>query len=530
MAGRFAPALRVGSNLRWLFRQGVALAALPREPFVLRVRMSSPVPELAPPVWPRGREPVLSLLDIVTVLERAAEDPRVGAVLLRMDGPPGGFARALTLHRAVAAVRERKPVLVWSESYDATDYLVASAASSVWVAEAGGVGWTGLRFEGVFLRDTLEKLGLAPDVIRVGAFKSAAEMLTRTGFSPEHREQLEALADDIWANLSEGVAGARGLEPGAVRALADAGPFTSDAARRAGLIDGTAYPDELEDHVRAAVPALGAADPLPIVDGARYAWQDALPGPIPLATGLPRIAYRIAAGTIVRGRSARGIAAERVVQALRGMEEDEAVRAVVLRVDSGGGEVVASDLLWRGVERLAAAKPVIACFGDTAASGAYYLAAPASEILAEPTTLTGSIGVVGGKLDAGGLLERAGIRTDHVERGKRSGLHSVARGFTPDERSAVREGMEAAYERFLDKVASGRGLDRDAVHARAQGRIWSGRAGLAQGLVDGFGGPLEAIAHARAAAGIPDGAPCHLDVSPRVSSLEGLRAVLGAAD
>ena len=332
MAGRFAPALRVGSNLRWFARQGLALATLPREPFVLRVRMSSPVPELAAPTWPRMKEPVLPLLDVLTVLERAAEDPLVAAVVLRMDGPPGGFARALTLHRAVAAVRERKPVLAWSESYDSADYLVASAASSVWVPEAGGVGWTGLRFEGLFLRDTLEKLGLAPDVVRVGSFKSAAEMLTRTGYSPEHREQLEALADDLWASLAGGVATGRGLAPDAVMALADEGPFTAEAAQDAGLIDGTAYPDEMEERVRDAVPALRGRDPLQVVDAARYAWRDALPGPTPLMSGLPCIAYRIASGTVTRGRGARGIAAERVARALLRMQEDESVRAVVLRL------------------------------------------------------------------------------------------------------------------------------------------------------------------------------------------------------
>ena len=277
------------------------------------------------------------------------------------------------------------------------------------------------------------------------------------------------------------------------------------------------------------MPALAKADPVPMMDAASYAWQHALAGPIPLLRTFPRVAYQVAQGTVSRGRGNRGIHSESLLRMLGRLEEDEAVRAVVLRIDSGGGEVVASDLLWRGVERLAAEKPVVACFGDTAASGAYYLAAAAREIVAEAGTLTGSIGVVGGKLDLSGLLERVGVGVDHIEQGGRAGMSTATRGFSPEERRVVRAGMESAYERFLVRVAEGRAMSRDAVHAVSQGRVWSGTAGLAHGLVDSLGGPLEALTRAREAAGLAADEAVALDVHPRASPFGGIRELLRAA-
>ena len=530
MPGPAAPLLRAGSNLRWAARKAWSWMAFPRGSVALRVRLTSPVPETAPHFWPPRSETVLPLLEVLRVLEWAAIDASVACVVLRLEGPPGGWARALTLHRSVSRLRAAgKPVIVWSESYATTDYVVASAASHVLVAEAGGVDWTGLRLEGLFLRDLLAKWGVSPEVVRVGAFKSAGEMFTREGYSPEHREQLEALADEAWQALCGAVADGRGLDPGAVASLADLGPFTSDAALEAGLVDGTAYPDEIEARIREWVPALAGRDPVPGVDAPAYAWRHALPGPVPLVEGLPRIAYQVALGTVARGRGPRGIRSESLLRMLRRLQENPAVRGVVLRIDSSGGEVVASDLLWRGVKQLAAEKPVVACFGDTAASGAYYLAAGAREIVAEATTLTGSIGVVGGKVDLSGLLARVGVGTDHVERGARAGLATATRSFTADERQAVRAGMESAYDRFLERVSEGRGMEKDAVHGLAQGRVWSGAAAQEQGLVDVLGGPLEALERVRQAAGLGEGERFQLDVHPRISPFGGLRELLRVA-
>ncbi|MEN8158794.1 MAG: signal peptide peptidase SppA [Myxococcota bacterium] len=515
---------RLLSNAGRAVRLGVARIAFRRAPVVLRLRVPSPLPELAPPAFLSGGEPALSLLEVLLVLRRAARDPDVAAIAVRMDGPPGGLARATTLRRALAEAAAEKPVVVWAESLTSEELLAASGATRVLVPESGSVMLVGLRYEGVFLKALLEKLGVAPEVVRIGAFKSAGEMLTRETISPEQRTQLEALLDDHYAALVEGIASGRGLAAEAVRDRVEAGPFTAPDARAAGLIDECRYPDEVPDEIRALAPALGDADPLPLVDARVYLALRAVdPGWAPLDRELPGLVYVVARGQIVRGRGRRGVACDTYRRLLDRCAEDERVRAVVLRIDSPGGEVVASDLLWRSVQQLGREKPVVASLGDTAASGGYYVAAAAHAVLAEAGSVTGSIGVVGGKLDLSGLYERLGVGRDGVQRGGRAGLFTEARGFTPEERKVVRAGMESAYERFVGRVAEGRGLARERVLEAAGGRVWSGTAARERGLVDALGGPLEAIAEALRRAELAPDAPLALGVAPRLPRFGSLR-------
>lgn len=515
---------RLLENAARATRLGVSRFALRRAPFVLRLRLSSPVPELPHAPFLGGSEPSLSLLEALLVLRRAAGDPDVAAVVVRSEGPPGGLARALSLRRGLAEAAQTKPVVVWAESLSAEELLAASAATRLVVAEAGSVAWMGMRYEGVFLHDLLEKVGVAPEVVRIGAFKTAGEALTRSTLSPEQRTQLEALLDDQFTALVEGVAAGRGIPAAQLRALVDAGPFTAPAAREARLVDGCRYPDELPDLVRELAPALAGEDPLPTVDARAYlALRAADAGWAPLGGDRGALAYVVARGTIVRGRGRRGVACDSYRRLLDQLAQDDDVAAVVLRIDSPGGEVVASDLLWRAVRQLGREKPVVASLGDTAASGGYYLAAAAQAIVAEAGTLTGSIGVVGGKLDLSGFYERIGIGRDGVERGARAGLFSEARGFTADERKVVREGMHAAYERFVARVAEGRGLAPERVHEAGGGRVWSGTAALAHGLVDALGGPLEAIGEALSRAKLdPERVP-PLALAPRPPRFGALR-------
>jgi protease-4 len=243
----------------------------------------------------------------------------------------------------------------------------------------------------------------------------------------------------------------------------------------------------------------------------------------------PRVAYVVAAGAIRSGAGTAGVASDAYRALLRRLERDDAVRAVVLRIESPGGDALASDLLWRSVRRLAEAKPVVASMGDVAASGGYYVAAAAHAIHAEAATLTGSIGVVGGKLDLEGLFRQVGVAQEGVERGARAGLLAPGRALSPGERAAVRGELRAVYELFLDRVAEGRGLAREAVHAVARGRVWSGRRAQEAGLVDALGGPLEALADARRRAGLAD-ERVPVDVWPRGPTLAGAAAwLLGRA-
>jgi protease-4 len=252
------------------------------------------------------------------------------------------------------------------------------------------------------------------------------------------------------------------------------------------------------------------------------------PGWRPLWRELPRVAFVVARGAVHRGSAHHGIAAERMGEILDALRRDDAVRGIVLRIESPGGDGLASDLLWRSVALLAREKPVVVSMGDVVASGAYYAACAADAIFAEAATLTGSIGVVGGRLDAEGLLRRLGIAREAVERGARAGLLSATHGFTASERAAVQSAMQTIYGTFVERVSAGRKLPIEEVEKVAQGRVWSGVRARGIGLVDAIGGPLEALAEARRRAGLAPGERALVEIHPRVAPFAGLRALLRA--
>ncbi len=519
--------LRAGANALRALRQGAAVFLLPRGRWWVRVRLASPLPELTAPVL-LGREPSLALVEVLQVLDGAARDPRVAGVVLRLEGPVGGLAKAWSLRRAVLALRAAGvPVVVWGEQISTEELLFASAATRVWLPESGSLALVGLRLEAWFLRGLLERVGARAEVVRVGDYKSAAESFTRRGMSPEQREQLEALAGDLFDGLVEAVAESRGLEPDALRKLVDGGPYGARRAAELRLVDDCRYPDQVEEELRHLAPGVGEPDRMPFVDAAAYlSLRAADPGWRPLLRELPRLAYVVAGGTIHRGRGVRGVASDTYRELLERLRRDERVRGVALRIESPGGDAVASDLLWRSLRRLAECKPVVASLGAVAASGGYFLAAGADAIVAEPASLTGSIGVVGGKLDLAGLYERLGIHKEAVERGARAGWLAEERGFSADERKAVQQEMEAVYALFVDRVATGRGLSRERVHAAGRGRVWSGARAHELGLVDAIGGPLEALGLLGKRAGLLPGQAFVLDLHPRIPRIATLRGLL----
>ncbi|MGH0038102.1 MAG: signal peptide peptidase SppA [Myxococcota bacterium] len=474
-----------------------------------------------------GRQAGPSLLSALRVLDAAGRDHRIGGVLLRFTGPINGWSKALALRRAVADARAAGTrVAAWAESYDAPDYLVASAAERVWLPPSGQLFLVGLRTDHFYLKGLLDRLDVRADVVKVGGYKAAAEGLLREGMSPEQREQTEAWLDDAVAELVAGVAKGRGLPESEVRARIDQGPYPAAAAREAGLVDGCAYPDELDrglEELGAELEIGPGGDGEPrarLVDAGAYAASGSL-DPVwqPLVSHAPRIAYAVAQGTIARSdgraRLGAGIDGEAWRRRLAALAMRPEIAAVVLRIDSPGGDAVASDLLHRAVTRLAASKPVVVSMGDVAASGGYFMAAGAHRIFAEAATLTGSIGVVGGKLDLEGLYRRLGIGRESLERGARAGILSEARAFRPDEREAVRREMEALYATFVARVAEGRGLSEDAVRKLGGGRVWSGRRALGGGLVDRLGGPLEALGEAAERAGFSVDTRFGVEVHPR---------------
>jgi protease-4 len=495
-----------------------------------------------------GRERGLSFVQVLRVLDTARVDLRIEGVVLRFQGGPTSWTQALALRRAVLRLREAgKPVVAWGETLDAVQYLIASAATRVWLPEVGSLFLVGLRIEQFFVRDLLKQWDVEPEVIRIGSHKTAAELVTRDSMSPESQEQLGGWLDDVFSALVDGIAQGRNLSTDRVRELIDTGPHPAVLASEAGLIDGCLYADEVE--ARLSRLAAGGADAPEPEDGpgdtgggeaARqpalmrtdhyFALRVADPGWRPLWRDLPSIAYVVAHGSISRGTGMSGIASDRFVRVLDGLRERDGVGGVVLRVDSPGGDAVASDLLYRAVARLAEAKPVVVSMGEVAASGGYYISAAADAIYAESCTITGSIGVVGGKLNVGGLYRRLGIAKDGIERGARAGLLSESRGFTPDERSAVKREMDGLYRVFLKRVADGRGLSEKAVEKVAGGRIWSGLQASRLGLVDELGGPLDALADLRNRMGLSEADRFALEVHPSHSRLAGLRALLGEGE
>jgi protease IV len=507
-------------------RRAGAAASVPREGgFWVSLRIDEELGELPLPL--RRHDAPTHLLEALLVLEACGHDPRVDGVLLHLSGGPSGWSAAQSLRRTLWELRERGvPVVAFAEQLDATSYLVASAAQEIWMPETGRLFLVGIRAEGFYLKGLLEHVHVEPEVVRIGSHKAAGEMFTRESMSPEQREQTAALVDDLYDALVHAIAEGRGLAPGRVREQIDAGPYMAGAAAESGLLDACCYADEIPLRLGALGPVRGAVGRQRAILVDARTFRDLHASAPTVWREPPTLAWVVAQGAISHGSGSRGVASEPFASLFDDLRRSAAVRGVGLRIDSPGGDALASDLLWRAVERLREEKAVVVSMGEVAASGGYYLASAADRLFAEAGSVTGSIGVVGGKLNLEGLYRRIGVGRDAVERGARAGLLSEARGFTPDERRVVRREMETLYAAFLDRVARGRGLAVDAVHGVAEGRVWSGERALRLGLVDALGGPLEALRELRRRAGLAPGEPFAISLLPRAPRLAGLRALL----
>jgi protease-4 len=438
--------------------------------------------------------------DLLRRLGEAGEDGSVGAVVLELGELPVGAGRSEELRAALLRLRQRKPVLAWLPGGDLKSYWVASAATAVAMAPPSTLMVNGLTATQYYLKDGLARLGVAVEVARAGGYKTAPEPLTRSGPSPESTEMTGAILDDLYGRMVADVALARRLEPAAVRGLIDRGVFSAAEARSAGLVDEVLWPDELEGWTgRVAGTRLRPADgydPAPRRQARRWG-----PTPVIAVIGLE--------GAISAGRSRReplGLGrlsgAESVVDQLEAAADSGEVKAIVLRIDSPGGDAAASDLIWRAVKKAREKKPVIASMGDLAASGGYLVAVGAERIVAEPSTLTGSIGVFVLKPELSGLLEKLSIHRDVQQRGRNADIASMARPWTPEERALVEKQVDIVYASFLDRVVEGRSLPRAEVEKVAGGRVWTGQQALARRLVDQLGGLDDAVALARERAGL----------------------------
>jgi protease-4 len=487
-----------------------------------------------------GGRPLL-LRDAVTAIHRAAEDDRVAGLIARVQIPAAAAGPVQELREAITAFSAAKPSLAWAETYPGTlSYYLASAFREVWMQPSGTVALVGFATNAMFLRDALDKVGVQAQFIARGEYKSAANLFTQDAYTDAHREADSRLIESLHAQVLAAVAESRNIEPDEVDALADKAPLLRDAAVEGRLVDRIGYRDEAYDRIGELVGAPSDSGDADGPDGpprlylSRYPRADlSVPTPpLPGRKGKPTIAVVTLAGPIVSGRGGRQISplgtssagGDTIAAALREAGADDAVSAVVLRVDSPGGSVTASETVWREVNRLReAGKPVVASMGAVAASGGYYVSMAADAIVANPGTITGSIGVVTGKLVARDLKDRLGIGSDSVRTNANADAWSLNKPFTDEQHAHVEAEADLFYTDFVQRVAQGRGMSVEDVDAVARGRVWTGADALERGLVDELGGLRTAIDRAKVLAGFDADTDVKLVSLPGSSWVDMLR-------
>ncbi|MDT5310946.1 MAG: protease [Mycobacterium sp.] len=492
-----------------------------------------------------GSRRPLSLREAVSALHRAADDSRVAGLIARVQLPAAAAGPAQELREAVAAFTAVKPSLAWAETYPGTlSYYLASAFSEVWMQPSGTVGLIGFATSALFLRDALEKAGLEAQFVARGEYKSAANLFTQDRYTDAHREADTRLLESLRAQVWQAIAESRNIGYDSLDGLADQAPLLRDIAVTSGLIDRVGFRDEAYTRIAELVGAKGlsprsgdadADDAPPRLYLSRYARATGPGGsPRPSMPGRKSrstIAVVTVAGPIVSGRGGSRLpfgssnaGGDTIAAGLREAASDDSVSAIVLRVDSPGGSVTASETIWREVKKARErGKPVVASMGAVAASGGYYVSMGADAIVANPGTITGSIGVVTGKLVARDLKERLGVGSDAVRTNANADAWSINAPFTPEQHAQVEAEADLFYQDFVQRVAEGRKLSVEAVDAVARGRVWTGADALEHGLVDELGGLRTAVRRAKVLAGLDEDDKVRLIGYPGSSLWEFLR-------
>ena len=473
-------------------------------------------------------EPPPTVRSVVESLRKAKVDRRVTSVIIRPTGTASLWGKVQEVRDAIVDFKtSKKPIIAYLEYGGEQEFYLASACDKVFLMPTASLDLTGIASYELFLRGTLDKIGAYPDAMHIGEYKTASNQMTERTFTPAHREMAESLNRDLYEQLVRGIASGRGKQESEVRKLIDHGPFLPEDAVRAGLIDDVAYEDELDDKVALGVGATRFLE--------HHEYRSVSATSLGLNRG-PRIAVLYAAGIISSGESSYDspqgevLGSDTFIRYLRKARSDNSIKAIVLRIDSPGGSAIASDVIWREVQLTRAVKPVIASMSDVAASGGYYIAMPAHKIVAEPATLTGSIGVVMVKFVIDGTLKKLGINMESVSQGRYADLYSPIRPFSPEERAKIQEQMQATYDAFVEKAAAGRQTTPEKIDAIAQGRVWTGRQARQIGLVDELGGLTRALALAKEQAKIGRDAEVELVVYPPKRSLyESLANPFGAS-
>jgi protease IV len=487
---------------------------------VLALSVSGALPDYVPedPFRKLFGGPEQSLSSLLMQFKKAKVDKRISAILLDIDGSGAGWAKSEEIRDAIADFRTSgKPVYAYMEYGMNKEYYIATACDKIYVAPPGELFINGLAADVMFFRGSLDKLGVYPDIYQIGKYKSAGDMFTQKSMTDAHREYVNVLLDDLFNRYIDATAKARGKTPAEMKALVDNAPYNARSAKEAGLIDGASYRDEVDQDLKKRLGYKESED-LHVVKSSNY--REIAPETLGLNKG-ERIAVIYASGDIGSGKSENGpsggqsIGSDTLSKAIKDAANDKSIKAIVIRVDSPGGSGLASDIIWHAVEAAKKQKPVVISMSDVAASGGYYISAGANKIIAEPSTITGSIGVVAGKPVLKGLYDWLGITNEYVMRGKNAGMFRETEKFSDDERAKFEGWIKTTYyEDFVPKVARGRNKSAEDVDKIGQGRVWTGAQGKDNGLVDEYGGLDRAIEVAKGLAKIPADKGVHRVILP----------------
>jgi protease-4 len=455
-----------------------------------------------------GIKQQMSFTSLMTQLRKAKVDKRIGAVLLDINFPGIGWGKAYELRDAINVFKTSgKPVYAYMELGTNREYYIATAADRVFLPPTGDLYINGFAAEAMFYKGSLDKLGIEADVIQIGPkYKNAPDRYTRKDMSEGQREVLNAVLDEYFGQYTDAVAASRKKTVEDVRSLIDGAPYNAVQAKQLGLVDDALYREQVDEQLKNAL-GYKADDKLRTIAGSSY--REIPSDTLGLNNG-EKVAIIYASGAINVGSSSNGplngemVGSDTVVKAVDDAARDKAIKAIVIRVDSPGGSALASDLIWHAIEMAKAKKPVVVSMGDVAASGGYYTACNANKIVAEPATITGSIGVFMGKPVVKGFYDWLGVTNEYVMRGKNAGIFRETEKWTPEERDKmVQQTNSIYYENFVPKVSKGRGKTDEEVNTLGQGRVWTGTQAKERGLIDEFGGLEKAIAIAKQLAELP---------------------------
>jgi protease IV len=475
------------------------------------------IPERAPVEFPipflQQRTPP-TVADVWATLRKAAVDRRIRGIILEPRDLQIGWAKLEEIRADLETFKKSgKPIYAYLKTPGAREYYLASVASRVSMDPEDELNLKGMRFELMYFRKTLDKLGVEVEIEHAGKYKDFGDMFTRASMSPETKEVLSSILDSLYGNLVQTIATARKKSPDQIRATIDQGPFLSPQARDQGLIDALLYEDQMYDEVKSK---LGGQDVKKVF------LRDYLKIPASAVglVGKQRIALVTGEGGISRGEDGQdlsgdsGIESEGFDRLLRRVGNDSDIKGVVVRIDSPGGEVFASDAIWREMNLLSKKKPMVISMSDTAASGGYYIAMTGDPVVAYPGTLTGSIGVVFGKANLHGLYDKLGVTKELLSRGRFADIDSDYQPMSAAAREKLRTAIDENYRSFVNKVAAARRRKFDEIEPLSQGRVWLGSQAKANGLVDELGGLDRAIEIVKEKAKIPKGEPITLVAYP----------------